>query len=394
MFTFNILAEKYASPQMYGYVPAWFLSWEVRKQMILHEILSYDADIVCLQEVEANQFEQFFKPQLRMRGNYDGIFAAKSRARTMNDWDKSFVDGCAIFFKIERYPSMPHSHDICRFRLLEPQTVIEFNQLALARPSLRKHRDMYNRVMTRDNIALVARLEVMDVTSPPGLLLQQGGIHPELLIANVHIHWDPTFRDVKLVQAIMLAEELEKMMARAPRAGLITCGDFNSMPESGVLQFLSGGSIPAKHGDFMEHTYEPYSNEGARHKLSLQSAYEGLLVDGALTVTNFTPGFCGVIDYIFYRAGPLTLTGVLGGISLEYLRNLVGFPTQHQPSDHLSLLAEFRIESYSNNPPGFSTSASIPQYYPSNVKRPSFSNSSSYNNHNYNRSPIIKGKPI
>ena len=49
LLTYNILAEKYATPQMYGYVPSWALVWEYRKQMILHEILSYDADIICLQ---------------------------------------------------------------------------------------------------------------------------------------------------------------------------------------------------------------------------------------------------------------------------------------------------------------------------------------------------------
>ena len=88
---------------MFGYVPSWFLHWDYRKQMILHEILSYDADIVCLQEVESSQYEQYFKPQLRMRANYESMFSPKSRARTMSDWDRAFVDGCAIFYKYERY---------------------------------------------------------------------------------------------------------------------------------------------------------------------------------------------------------------------------------------------------------------------------------------------------
>lgn len=51
LLTYNILAEKYATSQMYGYVPSWALVWEYRKQMILHEILSYDADIICLQVI-------------------------------------------------------------------------------------------------------------------------------------------------------------------------------------------------------------------------------------------------------------------------------------------------------------------------------------------------------
>lgn len=227
-------------------------------------------------------------------------------------------------------------YNYCRFRLVEQQ-LIEFNQLALARPSLRKHRDMYNRVMTRDNIALIARLELLDVHSA-------NTKHPELIIGNVHIHWDPTFRDVKLVQAIMLAEELEKVVARSPKAGLILCGDFNSLPDSGVLQFLANGTIGPKHPDFMEHTYEPYSTEGARHRLNLQNAFEGLMEGGLLPVTNYTPGFCGVIDHVLFKPGPLNLCGVLGGIPHDYLKHLVGFPTQHQPSDHLSLMAEFRVE--------------------------------------------------
>lgn len=100
---YNILCDRYANSQSFGYVPSWFLNWEYRKQLIIHEILSYDADIVCLQEIESGQFEQYFKPQLRMRGSYDGVFSPKSRARTMNDWDRSYVDGCATFFKADRY---------------------------------------------------------------------------------------------------------------------------------------------------------------------------------------------------------------------------------------------------------------------------------------------------
>src|SRR4051812_27399693 len=101
-----------------------------------------------------------------------------------------------------RWTGIKNKELISRFRLVE-QHLIEFNQLALARPLLRKHKDMYNRVMTRDNIALVARLQ----------MLLGPASWTELLVTNVHIHWDPTFKDVKLVQAIMLAEELERIIA-------------------------------------------------------------------------------------------------------------------------------------------------------------------------------------
>jgi len=46
---YNILCEKYATGQIYGYTPSWALSWEYRKELVLQEVLGYEADILCLQ---------------------------------------------------------------------------------------------------------------------------------------------------------------------------------------------------------------------------------------------------------------------------------------------------------------------------------------------------------
>jgi CCR4-NOT transcription complex subunit 6 len=273
-----------------------------------------------MQEVEQSQFDQFFKPQFRMRGNYDGVFSPKSRARTMSEWDRTFVDGCAIFFKADKFK-------------LEEKHLIEFNQLALARPSLRKHKDMYNRVMTRDNISLVTRLEHRESRQ-------------ELIVGNVHVHWDPTFCDVKLVQSILLIEELEKLCNKHPKASLLLCGDFNSLPDSGVYNLLESGSICPGHEDFMNYTYEPYSTEGAQHTLNLKSAYSNCPESVDLTI--MTPKFKGVIDYIWYKPSSLNVSGILGPVHQEYTKQLVGFPSQHLPSDHISLLVEFKMD-----PPSF-----------------------------------------
>lgn len=212
---------------------------------------------------------------------------------------------------------------------MEEKTLIEFNQLALSRPSLRKHRDMYNRVMTRDNIALVVRLEHKDSGQ-------------EFVLANVHIHWDPSFRDVKLVQTIMLVEELEKICAAHPRSLLVVCGDFNSLPGSGVCSFLETGSVSPDHPDFMTHTYEPYTTEGSHHTLALHNAYAP--APEPLSFTSFTPMFLGVIDYVWYRAAGLSVAGCLGSVPTEYIKQIVGLPSQHLPSDHVSLLVEFKVD--------------------------------------------------
>lgn len=52
MFTvmcYNVLCDKYATRQLYGYCPSWALNWEYRKKGIMEEITNCDADIISLQ---------------------------------------------------------------------------------------------------------------------------------------------------------------------------------------------------------------------------------------------------------------------------------------------------------------------------------------------------------
>lgn len=70
-------------------------------QAILDEIRHYSADIISLQEVETEQFHNFFKPELANDG-FEGIFSPKSRAKTMGENERKYVDGCAIFFRTSK----------------------------------------------------------------------------------------------------------------------------------------------------------------------------------------------------------------------------------------------------------------------------------------------------
>lgn len=46
---YNVLCDKYATRQLYGYCPSWALSWDYRKKNIIQEILGCNADIISLQ---------------------------------------------------------------------------------------------------------------------------------------------------------------------------------------------------------------------------------------------------------------------------------------------------------------------------------------------------------
>ena len=96
--SYNVLCDKYATSTMYNYCPSWALNWHYRQERILNEIYNNPADIICLQEVEWEQYCVLFNPYLQQNG-YTGIYSPKSRAKTMVESERKYVDGCAIFFK-------------------------------------------------------------------------------------------------------------------------------------------------------------------------------------------------------------------------------------------------------------------------------------------------------
>ena len=107
---YNTLCEKYATPQSFGYTPSWALAWDYRKDLLLQELLNYSADIICLQvanlftqEIEMRQYEDFFREQLAQHADYDGQFFPKSRSRTMGEYERNQVDGCATLYKTSKY---------------------------------------------------------------------------------------------------------------------------------------------------------------------------------------------------------------------------------------------------------------------------------------------------
>lgn len=337
---YNVLCDKYATRQMYGYCPSWALEWDYRKKGILDEIRHYGADIISLQEVETDQFYHFFLPELKQDG-YDGIFSPKSRAKTMAESERKYVDGCAIFFRSSKF-SLVKEH------------LIEFNQLAMANSE--GSDNMLNRVMPKDNIGLAALLKTKEAAWENGLPSETAQIGQALLVCTAHIHWDPEYCDVKLIQTMMLSNELRAILedaARTMRAAgggavqLLLCGDFNSLPDSGVIEFLSSGRVPADHRDFKALGYATSlrrmagSDHEFTHGFKLASAYS----EDIMPYTNYTFDFKGIIDYIFYSKQSMTPLGLLGPLSSDWFREhkVVGCPHPHIPSDHFPLLVELEM---------------------------------------------------
>ncbi|XP_065130946.2 CCR4-NOT transcription complex, subunit 6b isoform X1 [Paramisgurnus dabryanus] len=343
---YNVLCDKYATRQLYGYCPSWALNWGYRKKAIMQEILAGDADIISLQEVETEQYYNYFLVELNKQG-YEGFFSPKSRARTMSESDRKHVDGCAVFYRTEK------------FSIVQKHTV-EFNQLAMANSE--GSEAMLNRVMTKDNIGVAVLLELKE----DFMELSSGKpVHEKqlLLVANAHMHWDPEYSDVKLVQTMMFMSEVKNIIDKASRSlklsgettsiPLVLCADLNSLPDSGVVEYLSTGGVDGTHKDFRELRYSDSltnfncngknstSNARITHGFNLKSAYE----NGLMPYTNYTADFKGVIDYVFYSKPQLSVLGVLGPLDTNWMteNDVTGCPHPQFPSDHFSLFAQLEL---------------------------------------------------
>jgi len=309
--TYNILCPTYTGSQNFAYVPSWALQWETRKVTILQELISYNGDILCIQEMDTASYVDYFKENLKARGEYESVFYQKSRARTMSETEKRGVDGCAIFWKGGR------------FQMVE-QRCIPLSQL-FSQKTIGENEHIANRMLGRDNIALVVVLE------------REGGGH--VVVANAHIHWDAEYCDVKTLQGIMLLKEVEGIVGRYAGADLVVCGDFNSQPSSSLYELMSSGHLPPYCKDLLGLSYEPYSSRGYTHSMDLKDSYSFV----NMGFTNYTPGFMGVIDYIWYSERLLPVCS-LGAVDEEYISKTVGLPTHHYPSDHLALVTQFRYK--------------------------------------------------
>ncbi|CAI4212840.1 unnamed protein product [Parascedosporium putredinis] len=322
VLTWNVLCDKYATPQ----------TAPVSRCRLL-----------CLQEISTEAFKEDFSPELA-KYDYKGVQWPKTRAKTMSEKDALGVDGCAVFWKASKYV------------LLDKQ-VIEFASIAINRPDMKNQHDVFNRVMPRDNIAVICFFESRLTGA-------------RMVLVNVHLTWDSALADVKTIQTGILMEHVTKMAEKyarwpavkdkklltfsasratgdeAPEAPvlepapsqeyrnntdipLLVCGDFNSQEDSSISNYQYGS----------------FTRDGIEHPFSLRDAYAHIKgTPDQLPFTNYTPGFADVIDYLWYSTNTLEVVELLGPPDADYLKRVPSFPNYHFPADHIQIMADFVIK--------------------------------------------------
>ncbi|KAL0724697.1 hypothetical protein Bca4012_039296 [Brassica carinata] len=342
VLSYNILADTYASSDVYSYCPAWALSWTYRRQNLLREIVKYHADIVCLQEVQNDHFDEFFAPELDKHG-YQALFKRKTNEVFVGNTNT--IDGCATFYRRDRF-----SH-VKKYE-------VEFNKAAQSLTEalipVPQKKIALNRLV-KDNVALIVVLEAKFGNQAADI----PGKRQLLCVANTHVNISHELKDVKLWQVHTLLKGLEKIAASAD-IPMLVCGDFNTLPASAPHSLLALGKVDPMHPDLMVDPLgilRPHTK--LTHQLPLVSAYSSFArMGGSLTTeqqrrrmdpasneplfTNCTRDFIGTLDYIFYTADTLTVESLLELLDEESLRKDTALPSPEWSSDHIALLAEFR----------------------------------------------------
>ncbi|KAG4183756.1 hypothetical protein ERO13_A09G129500v2 [Gossypium hirsutum] len=343
VLSYNILSDTYASSELYSYCPSWALSWPYRRQNLLREIVGYRADIVCLQEVQNDHFEEFFAPELDKHG-YQALY--KRKTNEVYGGNIHTIDGCATFFRRDRF-----SH-VKKYE-------VEFNKAAQSLTEVAVQTTQKKAALNRlvkDNVALIVVLEAK--------FSNQGADNPGkrqlLCVANTHVNVPPELKDVKIWQVHTLLKGLEKIAASAD-IPMLVCGDFNSVPGSAPHSLLAMGKVDPLHPELLVDPLailRPHSK--LTHQLPLVSAYSpfargvglGLehqrrkmdITTNEPLLTNCTRDFIGTLDYIFYTADSLTVEALLELLDEDSLRKDTALPSPEWSSDHIALLAEFRFQ--------------------------------------------------
>ncbi|XP_032527019.2 protein angel homolog 2 isoform X2 [Danaus plexippus] len=199
--SYNVLAQYLLEyhPYLYTDCTPGNLKWKVRAAKLYDEILSLSPDIICLQEVQVSHLKSFYSKFEDM--GYFGIFKQKTGHRQ---------DGCAIYFKHNLFDLQDHNS-------------VEYYQPEMP-------------ILNRDNIGLMVKLAPKSSSNTP------------IVVATTHLLYNPKRTDVRLAQMQVLLAEIDRFAYTKNGLGegylpIIITGDFNSTPDSAVVQLLDRGHV-------------------------------------------------------------------------------------------------------------------------------------------------------
>nr|XP_027197219.1 protein angel homolog 2-like [Dermatophagoides pteronyssinus] len=355
--TYNILAQNLLLNHLYLYREnnKSDLEWLERSNRLKQELLELNSDIFCFQEFHLENFTTSILPTLKKRG-YQMI----SKLKTGQNYD-----GCSILFKTNKFQ-------------LQDCLEIQMNRLDVSH------------LLDRDQVALVVKLRPI------------GRFYPEnstnLIVANTHLLFNPRRGDIKLAQLRLLLAEIQRFAIRNDSTNTITkdpykmdyfpiilCGDFNSEPNSPLIEFIKNGRYNfhglysgdisgqrdgfekgrllrksdlqmngidlntcftnnesiENHSNIDEYTED--NNLFVRHVFDFKSVYPTIDQFNLKFISTSTHFDCGLVDHIFYSHNHknLHLSAFKQLMNKQNLKKIGNIPNSILGSDHIALSAKF-----------------------------------------------------
>jgi mRNA deadenylase 3'-5' endonuclease subunit Ccr4 len=100
ILTYNCLASNLAEPKYFPKTNPAHLEFSYRSKLSEREFKSFNADIICLQEMHKDNMEQWLCPFLSQLGYDEGTFAERGGTKAK--------DGVVIFFKRDKFKLLNH----------------------------------------------------------------------------------------------------------------------------------------------------------------------------------------------------------------------------------------------------------------------------------------------
>ncbi|RWS28781.1 2':5'-phosphodiesterase 12-like protein [Leptotrombidium deliense] len=317
--SYNILADLYADSDhsrtvLFPYCPPNYLDFNYRKHLLIKELLGYNGDIICLQEVDKKFYTKTLSKVMKMNA-VEGVFHEKG---------EESGEGLACFYRKSKFELITSSSvTLCECVDKDPQ----FEKL---KQQLKQNETFYERFMKRKTIMQYA------------LLRSTENQNKAVLVGNTHLYFHPDSDHIRLIQSSVCINFLEHLLQlyslkhRDLTISPLLCGDFNSCPEFGVYKLMITGFVDDDSEDWSSNTEEALKDVQVSHSLSLSSAC------GTPEYTNYTPTFSGCLDYIFYDNVNLKVEEVIPFPSHEQVTQLTAIPNALFPSDHLALVTKLK----------------------------------------------------
>ena len=318
--SYNLLADLYADSDfsrtvLFPQCPSSILAIDYRKQLILKELLGYNADIICLQEVDNKVFDFDLLPILSEKDEFDGVFDRKGG---------QVSEGLACFWRTSK------------FKQLKKQKFILSDSLQ----SETHFEHMWNVVKCKEQLRerMLSRTTAIQIVVLESLVKKNHG----LVVGITHLYFKPDADHVRLLQTALCMGHLEKTLQNMKESkpdmtfSVILAGDFNSTPPFGVLQFMREGSINEVHPDWSSCLEEQVLGLSIKHSFSMDSAC------GTPKFTNYTIGFQDCIDYIFYETDKLEVKSTVPYPTEDDLKKYQAIPNILFPSDHIASISNLK----------------------------------------------------